>query len=278
METLTLGYSPCPNDTFIFYALVHGKLQTGGLACREVLEDVESLNRMAREGQLDVTKLSYGAFPALRGTYCLIRSGGALGRGCGPLVVAREPCTMEDLKGRTIAIPGENTTAFLLLRLYDPSLGERALPMPFHDIMEAVRKGEAEAGLIIHEGRFTYQDYGLAEVEDLGRWWERETGALIPLGCIAARRGLGEEVVRKTESLVRESVLYALSRPDEPVRYIRDHAQELDDEVIRQHIALYVNDYAVDMGEEGEQAVRTLFSMAEERGIVEKSSLPLFFA
>jgi 1,4-dihydroxy-6-naphthoate synthase len=277
MEALTLGYSPCPNDTFIFYALVHGKLQTGGLAYREVLEDVETLNRMARKGELDVTKLSYGAFPALRETYCLIRSGGALGRACGPLVVARTPCGMEDLKGKTIAIPGENTTALLLLKLYEPTLGERVVSMPFHEIMDSVRKGEADAGLIIHEGRFTYQDYGLVEVEDLGRWWERETGALIPLGCIAARRSLGEEIVRKTESLIRESVLYAFSRPEEPVRYIKDHAQELDDEVIRQHIALYVNDYTVDMGEEGEKAVRTLFSMGEERGIIKKSSLPLFY-
>lgn len=276
MKKLSLGYSPCPNDTFVFYALVHGMVDAGGLAFGEELRDVETLNRMAFEGALDVTKLSYSAFGRLRDGYCLLRSGGALGRGCGPLVVAGEPTAMADLKGKKIAIPGENTTAFLLLQLYDPDLGKNVRTMPFHLIMEAVRSGEADAGLIIHESRFTYPSYGLRQVMDLGQWWEEETGGPIPLGCIAVRRSLGGELASRIDALIRESVRYAMAHPDEPVDYIKSHSQELEDGVIRQHIGLYVNDYTVDMGEDGVGAVETLFRMAEERGIMERSPRPLF--
>lgn len=276
MRTLTLGYSPCPNDTFIFYGLVHGRVGTGGYAFNETLEDVETLNRMAFEDRLDVTKVSYGALAGVRETYCLIRSGGAMGRGCGPLVVARERLGMDDLRGRKVAIPGRNTTAYLLLRLFDPAFGENALEMPFYRIMDSVRNGEADAGLIIHESRFTYQEYGLKEVEDLGRWWEEETGRPIPLGCIIVRRALGRELVGKMEGFVRESLLYALGNRQEPISYIKRYAREIDDRVINEHIKLYVNDYSLDMGDEGIKAVQDLFRMAEEKGIVGKSSLPLF--
>jgi 1,4-dihydroxy-6-naphthoate synthase len=276
MKTLSLGYSPCPNDTFIFYALVHGKLDTGGLAFREVLEDVETLNRMALAAELDVTKVSFAAFGELTDHYCLLRSGGALGRGCGPLVVAREDRPMKGLRGGTIAIPGMLTTAFLLLRLYDPALGENVKVMPFNEIMGSVRSGEADAGLIIHESRFTYPRYGLVSLMDLGRWWEDATGLPIPLGSIIARRGLGREVVDRTESLVRESVLYSLGRRGEPEGYIKAHSQELDDDVVRRHIDLYVNDYTVDMGQDGVHAVEELFRMAAERGIIKGSPKNLF--
>jgi len=276
MKILSLGYSPCPNDTFIFYALVHGKVDAGVLAFRERLEDVETLNRLALAGRLDVTKISFGAFSALRDEYCLLRSGGAMGRGAGPLVVAREKTSLAELKGARIAIPGENTTAYLLLRLREPSFAVNVEAMPFHEIMAAVRDGGADAGLVIHEGRFTYQNYGLVEVEDLGRWWEDKTGLPVPLGCIAARRVLGEEVITKTEDAIRRSVLYSMERRDEPLSYIRGHARELEDGVIRQHISLYVNDFSVDMGGEGVRAVEALFRMAEEKGLMQKSRSPLF--
>jgi 1,4-dihydroxy-6-naphthoate synthase len=277
MRTLSLGYSPCPNDTFIFYSLVHGKLpDMRGLEFKEVLDDVEALNAMARRSELDVTKVSYGAVAGLLDEYCLLRSGGALGRGCGPLVVAKQACRMEDLKGKRIAIPGENTTAFLLLRLYDPALGEGVVPMLFSDIMSAVQKGEVDAGLIIHESRFTYPEYGLVEVEDLGRWWEHETGKPIPLGGIVARRALGEETIHNVNDLIRESVRYAFDHRDEPMQYIRRHSQELSDEVVASHIGLYVNDYSLDMGEVGVEAVKTLMEIAVERGIISKPPKTLF--
>lgn len=277
MRDLTLGYSPCPNDTLIFYALVHGRVRHEGLSFTEVLDDVETLNLMAREERLDITKVSFAAFAGLRDKYALLRSGGALGRGCGPLVVAREPVEMAALKGKRIAVPGMNTTAFMLMRLMDPALGENVVVMPFNRIMAAVRDGEADAGLIIHESRFTYPGYGLTEVEDLGRWWEGETGHPIPLGCIIARRALGTEVAAHVEGLVRKSIEYAFSHRDEPVAYIRQHSQEMAQSVVNEHIGLYVNDYSLDLGDEGLAAVEALFRMAQERGLIEDAGQPLFF-
>ena len=223
---------------------------------------------MAVKGELDITKASYNAFGNLREDYCLLRSGGALGRGCGPLVVASKECEMKDLKGKTIAIPGELTTAYLLLQLYDPDFRSNVKAMPFHEIMGAVKGGQADAGLIIHEGRFTYSSYGLKKIIDLGEWWEEETGLPIPLGCIIAKRSLGIELIEKLERLIKESVLYAMSLRDEPVKYIKEHSQELDDSVIDEHIKLYVNDYSIDIGDDGIRAVRKLLDMAEERGII----------
>ncbi len=271
---LTLGFSPCPNDTFIFYALVHGKVRAEGLSFSETLEDVETLNRKAVGGKLDVSKVSFHALGFLRHEYFMLRSGGALGKGCGPLIVAREPLDAAALRGKVIAIPGMLTTAYLLMQLYDQSL-KNIIVMPFHMIMDSVVSGYADAGLIIHEGRFTYPRYGLHEVEDLGRWWEEKTGLPIPLGCIVARRSLGAETARAVESLIRESAVYAREHPDEPSHYIKSHAQELDDDVIREHIDLYVNDYSLDVGRAGALAVDELMRLAEEKGIVEKSSMPL---
>ncbi|HYQ48222.1 MAG TPA: 1,4-dihydroxy-6-naphthoate synthase [Thermodesulfovibrionales bacterium] len=278
MNTLTLGYSPCPNDTYIFYALVHGRIDTEGLAFAEILEDVETLNQMARQAKLDITKVSFHAFARLRDTYCLLRSGGALGKGCGPLVIAREALDMKDLRGRTIAIPGDLTTAFLLLQVCDPELKNNVKVMPFHRIIDAVKQGDAEAGLIIHESRFTYQREGLIQVIDLGAWWEKETGLPIPLGCIIARRELGPVLVQKTDRLIRNSLTYAFDHRDETREYIKNHAQELDDSVIDQHIQLYVNDYSLDIGEDGVRAVQELFRRATGQGIVPPSSLPLFLS
>jgi len=273
---LTLGYSPCPNDTFIFYALVHGKLDTK-IRVAERLEDVETLNRLALGSVLDLTKISYHALGHLRDEYCLLRSGGALGRGCGPLVVAPEECSMESLRGKTIAIPGQLTTANLLLQLYGEGF-DKLLILPFHEIMPAITEGRADAGVIIHESRFTYAQHGLHQVCDLGAWWEQESGLPIPLGGILARRSLGSELITSVDRALRRSVDYAYEHPEESRTYIKQHAQELEDNVINSHIGLYVNDFSRDLGEEGVKAVETLLARAEERVIIPKNELPLFLS
>jgi len=274
-KLLTLGYSPCPNDTFIFYALTHGRIPLEGLRVEERLEDVETLNRLALKGTLDLTKISYHALGHLRRDYALLKSGGALGRGCGPLVIASSETSMEGLRGKRIAIPGQLTTANLLLQLFGEGY-ENVLILPFDRIMEAVKGGDAAAGVIIHESRFTYRDHGLVQVLDLGAWWERTTGLPIPLGGILARRSLGASLIRTIDRAVRQSVEYALARPEEPKAYIKTHAQELSDQVTASHISLYVNDFSLDLGEEGVGAVETLFARAEERGIIPPCDLPLF--
>ena len=265
---LSLGFSPCPNDTFIFHGLVEGLVRVAGVDFVARLEDVETLNRLAQEGTLDVTKVSYGAIPYLLDEYVLLRSGGALGRGCGPLLVARDDTTLEELSGGRIAIPGRMTTANLLLRLYAPSLrsGEEML---YSEIMPAVARGEIDAGLIIHESRFTYPQHGLMRVADLGEWWEDTTGLPIPLGGILARRALGGDTIRAVEDGIRRSVEYAFAHPDASRPYVRAHAQEMDDVVTQQHIDLYVNRFSVDVEEEGARAIAALFARAREAGVID---------
>lgn len=274
MRTLSLGFSPCPNDTFMFYPLVHGLVDTGGLGFTERLEDVETLNRLALQGALDVSKVSYHALGHIRDEYALLRSGSALGRGCGPLLVATEGFDPADLRGRTIAVPGRYTTALLLLRLFDPRL-VNFLVMPFNEIMDAVLRGDADAGLIIHESRFTYQGYGLHKLVDLGEWWEAETGLPIPLGGIVARRALGEENIKAIERALRDGVAYSRQHPALAAHYIREHAQEISEEVCSAHIDLYVNDFSVDLGDEGIKAIQCLMQRAEEAGIVPPSQAGL---
>lgn len=274
MSSFSLGYSPCPNDTFIFYGMVHGTIPNAPVF-HEVLEDIETLNRMAFGQELDVTKISFHALAHLRDQYCLLHSGGALGRGCGPLVVSRIPIGPDDLSGKTIAIPGRLTTAALLLRLFDPTI-EKLITLPFHLIMDAVSKGEVDAGVIIHESRFTYPDYGLQEVIDLGAWWENSTGHPIPLGGILARRAHGEDTIRRVDTAMNASVKYAYEHPDEVRDYIRQHAQEMDESVMQQHIDLYVNQHTLDYGADGEAAIIDLYDRAESAGIVPASSASLF--
>jgi 1,4-dihydroxy-6-naphthoate synthase len=276
-RTLTLGYSPCPNDTFIFHALVHGLVPTAGFAVRERLEDVETLNHLARDGILDLTKISYHALGHLRDHYALLRSGGALGRGCGPLVIATAPTTMAQLRGKTIAIPGRLTTANLLLQLYGEGYGE-VVPLSFEQIMPALRAGTVEAGVIIHESRFTYTAQGFFAVQDLGTWWEEQTGLPIPLGGILARRDLGPAMIAKVDAAIRASLEHARAHPQATRAYIWTHAQELDDAVTAAHIALYVNDFSLDLGDEGIRAVETLLTRAEARGLIPKSEEPLFLS
>ncbi|MBM3263206.1 MAG: 1,4-dihydroxy-6-naphthoate synthase [candidate division Zixibacteria bacterium] len=274
MTPLSLGYSPCPNDTFIFYALVHGRIP-GAPVFHEILEDIETLNRRAGENALDVTKISFHALAHLRDRYALLRSGGALGRGCGPLVVAGEPLAPSALKGKTIAIPGRLTTAALLLRLFDPTL-DRLVVMPFHEIMQSCLSGAVGAGVIIHESRFTYPQHGLHQVVDLGAWWEEETGHPIPLGGILAGRTLGTDLIGKIDEALHASVRYAHTHPDEVRTYIRQHAQEMDETVMQRHIDLYVNDFTLDYGTQGEAAIAYLFERAEAEGVIPQSTLPLF--
>ena len=274
---LTLGFSPCPNDTFMFYPLVHGLVDTGGLAYRERLEDVETLNRLALEGVLDVSKVSYHALGHIRDQYALLRSGSALGRGCGPLLVAADRIDPASLRGRTIAVPGRYTTALLLLRLFDPKL-DNFIVMPFNEVMDAVLSGNVDAGLIIHESRFTYQGFGLHKLLDLGEWWEGETGLPIPLGGIVARRSLGAKTIAAVERALRAGVKYARSRPDEAVHYIAEHAQEMSTEVCAAHIGLYVNDFSADLGDEGIRAISCLLQRAEQEGLIPPSTVPLFIS
>jgi 1,4-dihydroxy-6-naphthoate synthase len=275
MTTLSLGYSPCPNDTFIFYALVHKRIPLEGLSLREQLEDVETLNRMAFEGQLDITKISFHAYAYLRDQYALLRSGGALGKGCGPLLVARQGNTSIDLTNQRVAIPGEFTTAFLLLRLYDPGV-QNIIVLPFNQIVHAVQQGMAEVGLIIHESRFTYQHFGLRKVLDLGNWWEQLSGYPIPLGGIIMKRSFDKELVNLMEEKIRQSIRYAQMHPEESRAYIHEHAQEIEDSVTRLHIDLYVNEYSLDIGSEGEKSIRFLFSMAEQKGLIPPSPYDIF--
>lgn len=272
---LTLGYSPCPNDTYIFFALTHGLLNQPGFSIRERLEDVETLNQLALKGQLDLTKISYHALGHLRDQYALLHSGSALGRGCGPLLITPEPTSMKSLRGRRIAIPGQLTTANLLLQLYGPGY-ENVLVMPFDRIMAALQNGSADAGLIIHESRFTYQQSGFHEVLDLGAWWEEQTGLPIPLGGILARRDLGSEMIRSIDTAIHTSLEYSRTHPEAPRNYIKTHAQELDDAVINAHIDLYVNDFSLDLGSEGIAAVECLLVRAEARGLIPKTACALF--
>lgn len=271
---LTLGYSPCPNDTFIFYALVHNKIDAGDLRFKERLLDVDTLNQKAVAAELDITKVSFHAYAYLKDKYSLLRSGGAMGTGCGPLLVAKTKTSPDALKGKKIAIPGRLTTAFLLLQLYEPGLAEDIVVMPFDRILDAVKSGSVEAGLVIHESRFTYPAYGFFEITDLGKWWETETGLPLPLGCIIAKKNLGGNIsgniIRDIETLIRKSVEYAFSHREETMAYIKVYSQELADEVLEQHINLYVNAYSLELGDKGLTAVEELFARAEKKGILNR--------
>jgi len=273
MEKISLGFSPCPNDTFIFYALSHKKLKSD-VEFSQILRDVETLNKMAFNKELDVTKASFHAFGFLRDDYCLLHSGSALGRGCGPLIVAKKKIQYAKLPQKRIAIPGKMTTAYLLLQLFNPEI-KNIVEMPFDRIMNAVSLGTVDAGLIIHESRFTYPSYNLVKLIDLGGWWEEETGLPIPLGGIFAKRKLGAAAIRKIDSLIKKSIEYAYRNPDEAREYIKSNAQELDDDVIDQHIGLYVNDYTLEIGD-GAAAVEKLLSCAEESGLIPHSDKPVF--
>jgi len=257
---LRFGFTPCPNDAFAFHALAHG-LVDAPFEVEPVLLDIEELNRRSATGELELTKLSFGAAAAAGGRYRLLRSGAALGRGVGPLVVAREAASLEQAAAGRIAVPGRETTAFLLLRLAAPELGD-AVELRYDRILGAVVDGAVDAGLIIHESRFTYAEHGLVKVADLGEWWEGETGLPVPLAGIFARSDVEPETVAAAEEAIRASVEYAFAHPEASREYVRGLAQELSDEVCAAHIALYVNEQSVDIGHEGLAAIERLLGRA----------------
>jgi len=267
MGLITLGFSPCPNDTFIFHGIVNGGIKTGDLRFMESLMDIDELNKCAVNGILDMVKVSFHAYLYLKDKYRLLTSGGALGSGCGPLIVAKDKLDMTDLRGKKIAIPGTLTTAFLLLRLFDPALSDNIIVMPFNKIMDAVSSGAADAGLIIHESRFTYKYHGLHCVIDLGDWWEGETGSPIPLGCIILKNSFDSQTYEHVNGLLKESVIYAQNNRDETMEYVKKFSTELSDDVINSHIDLYVNDFTVEYGERGMKAINMLLDRAEKLGI-----------
>ena len=272
--TLGLGYSSCPNDTFMFHALTHGLVRVPGANFSVYMDDIEGLNRRAlgesSAPRLPLSKVSASLSSYLLDDYVVLRAGAALGRGCGPLVVARPERgfgSLADLAGKHVAVPGLRTTAYLLLNLFAPP-GLRITPVRFDRIMPAVAEGEFDAGLIIHESRFTYPDHGLAMVSDIGALWEADTELPLPLGVIVARRDLGLPLLRDIERGIADSVRYAFAHPDESQPYVREHAQELDEAVCQQHIALYVNQHSVELGQQGELAIETLLRRGAEIGIL----------
>ncbi|MGW0498297.1 1,4-dihydroxy-6-naphthoate synthase [Streptomyces sp. NPDC003007] len=269
VEPLQIAYSPCPNDTFVFDALAHDRVP-GAPALDVTFADIDLTNGMAERGEFDVLKVSYAVLPYVLDDYALLPCGGALGRGCGPLVLTRE--AEADLTGRTVAVPGERSTAYLLFRLWAADtladgVGEIVV-MPFHEIMPAVRDGKVDAGLVIHEARFTYRDYGLHQVADMGEHWEHTTGLPIPLGAIIAKRSLGERRLRLLADSIRRSVRAAWDDPEVSRPYVMEHAQEMDPAVADRHIGLYVNEFTADLGEDGYAAVRGLLTRAAAEGLV----------
>jgi 1,4-dihydroxy-6-naphthoate synthase len=274
-QLIRLGFSSCPNDTFIFDAMIHGKIDTEGIEFQLVIEDVEELNRRAFRKDLELTKISFNAFTRLASDYILLNSGAALGENCGPLIITKTPMTMDQLKDKSIAIPGVNTTANLLFSMAFPAHQQKQ-EMLFSSIEQAVLHGKVEAGLIIHESRFTYKQKGLFRVLDLGEYWESKTGTPTPLGGIIAKRELGIPLLQKLNRVLRRSVQFAFDNPKSGLEFIRQHAQEMSEEVMYQHIALYVNHYSLDLGVNGKMAVNTLFQKSMEAGFIDHIPTSLF--
>lgn len=274
---LKLRFSPCPNDCFIFDAMVHHRIDTEGLEFELQLEDVETLNRSAFAGEADITKLSYHAYAYCSDKYILLNTGSALGRNCGPLLVSKRPITREEVaEGKLkIAVPGKYTTANFLFGLAFPEAMQKE-EMVFSAIEEAVLSGKADAGLLIHENRFTYAQRGLKKIIDLGEFWEDMTDMPIPLGGIVVRRNFDDALKQKIERVVRRSVLHAFSSPSDSREFVKANAQAMDEAVMKKHIDLYVNDYTIDLGKDGRQAVRVLFDKAQLMGVIPEMHPDLF--
>ena len=275
---LTLGYSPCPNDCFIFDALVHHKIDTEGLEFELKLEDVETLNNSAQQGKLDITKLSFHAYGYVTDKYILLKSGSALGFNCGPLLVKKKLNNLEKQDPfnelSRVAIPGKLTTANFLFSLAYPK-HQNKIEMVFNQIEDAVINSEVEAGLIIHESRFTYQDKGLEKIIDLGEYWESLIHAPIPLGGIVIKRDFETELQQKVNRLIKKSVEFAFKNPESCMAYVKAHAQEMSEEVMKKHIQLYVNDFSIDLGHKGLDAIEMLFNKAYEIGFLKRSDTKL---
>jgi len=274
-KKLTIGFSPCPNDTFIFDALVHHKIDTEGLDFEVYLGDVEDLNNKAFNIELDITKISYHAYGYLTNDYVLLNAGSALGKGCGPLLVKSSKVESLKLVEAKIAIPGKMTTANFLLSIAYPEATNK-VEMLFSDIENAVLNGDVDAGLIIHENRFTYQDKGLAKIIDLGEYWQNTTGHLIPLGGIIIKRDLPKKIIQKVNRILRKSIEYTFKNPKSPLNYMKENAQEMDKKIMMQHVNLYVNKYSLDLGVEGKEAITKMFNLAQEKGIIPKIEKSIF--
>jgi 1,4-dihydroxy-6-naphthoate synthase len=259
----TLGFSPCPNDTFIFDALVNGKIDTGNFNFEVIMEDVETLNRMALSEELDISKISYGVLSRILPLYKVLNAGSALGMGVGPLLVTSRPTTTGEINDMSVAIPGMNTTAHMLFSIAFPEAKKKKF-MLFSSIEDAVIRGEVDAGVIIHENRFTYQQKGLHQVLDLGDYWERHTGGPIPLGGIVMNRKYDHRTMEEVNRLIMESLLYARRNYPELTDFVKNNSQGMEEGVMRQHIDLYVNDYSVDLGQKGRAAVWQLLEVAEQ--------------
>jgi 1,4-dihydroxy-6-naphthoate synthase len=264
---ITVGHSPDPDDAFMFYALAHDKLDTGDLQFRHVLQDIETLNRRALRGELEVTAISIHAYAALLDKYALLPSGCSMGDRYGPMVVARRPLTIEQLKTARIAVPGTMTTAFLTLRLLLPD-GFAYEVMPFDEILNAVADGRFDAGLIIHEGQLTFQNQGLQLVVDLGVWWQEKTGLPLPLGGNVVRRDLGPETMRTISCLLKESIRYSLEHRDAALEYALKYARDMDKSLADRFVGMYVNEWTLDYGERGREAVRRLLEEGHRAGII----------
>jgi 1,4-dihydroxy-6-naphthoate synthase len=263
----SIAFSPCPNDTFVFHALVHGRV-AGAPKLDVTYADIDITNTAAERGEFDLVKVSYGALPWLLDTHHLLPCGGALGRGCGPLVLARDPA-LPSIEGRHVAVPSERSTAYLLLRLWSADAPPASVTVvPFAEIMPAVAAGRFDAGLVIHEARFTYQRHGLTSMVDLGEWWEGDTGLPIPLGAILARKGTVDP--QAAAGWIRESVRLAWADPGASRAYVLEHAHEMEPAVVDQHIALYVNEFTADLGAEGHAAVAALLTRAASAGLTPK--------
>jgi 1,4-dihydroxy-6-naphthoate synthase len=272
---LTLGFSPCPNDTFIFDALIHHKIDTEGLDFEVFFDDVETLNQKAFKGELDITKLSFHAFAYVADIYVLLDSGSALGFGVGPLLIAKKPLDSDLSGNEKIGIPGKYTTANFLLSLAYPKATNKE-ELLFSEIEDAIVNEELDLGLIIHENRFTYQQKGLIRIIDLGDYWEKLTGCAIPLGGIVMKRSIDNETKAKVNRILRKSVEFAFQNPQSGIDFIRSHAQAMDESVMYKHIELYVNKYSIDLGEEGKKAVDLLFKTALEKRVIPPINKCLF--
>jgi 5,8-dihydroxy-2-naphthoate synthase len=268
MKQLTIGFSPCPNDTYIFCGLVNGKISLSGWQFQSaVLEDVETLNEWAMQGRLDITKLSFHALGHVLDKYVLLQSGAALGRGCGPLLVASRSVDADAFAGLTVAVPGKYTTAAMLLKLYSPDW-QNIIMMRYDEILPAIKSGRVDCGVIIHESRFTYKNQGFELIVDLGAWWEKTSGYPIPLGGIVARRSLGRELITEIDRAVGASLFWARQNSLSCLPYIRKYAQEHDDSVIADHIGLYVNAFSEKLGNEGLAAVEFFFRKGRQSGVL----------
>lgn len=273
-SNFTLGFSPCPNDCFIFDALVHNKIDTEGLSFKVELHDVETLNKKALKGEFDITKLSFHAYGHVLNNYILLRAGSALGFNCGPILIQNSKFKTKDFDNCRVAIPGKLTTANFLLSLAYPHLKNK-IEYVFSDIEDAILSGKVDAGLIIHESRFTYQEKGLEKIVDLGEFWESLIHAPIPLGGIVIKRNFDNHLQQKVNRLIKKSVEFAFANPSSSREYVKANAQEMSEEVMKKHIDLYVNDFSIDLGEIGINAIKLMFNKAEELRLFHINALPL---